>query len=145
MSHISEIEIAVSDLKAFEKACKERGVELVRKTTFKNFGGRHSPCDMAVVDPTNKSAYEAGLVKSADGKSYRLQLDNWDGGRGLNEKIGHNGGLLLQRYGINAARNAAVRQGMSVREELLPDGKVRLVCEPKQQLARAGAGYGSGL
>ena len=145
MSHITQVEeIQVSDLPAFEKACRERGVELRRdQKQFKNFGGRNSPCEMAVVDPQNRKAYEAGLVKTADGKAYVLQVDNWNEGHGLNEKIGYNAGLLLQRYGINAAKNAAVKQGMAVREALQADGSIKLICEPRQVLA--GAGYGSGF
>lgn len=145
MSHITECEVQVTDLTAFEKACRERGVELRREQkTFKNYNERRSPCDMAIAIPGNERAYEAGLVKTKDGKAYKIQVDNYQDGKGMVQAIGRDAGLLMQRYGINAARNAAVRQGMQVREQQLPDGSIRLICEPRQQLAQAGAGYGSG-
>lgn len=140
MSHITSIEIQVSDLTAFEKACREVGVELRREQkTFKSFGGNRVACDMAVAIPGNRDAYEAGLVRNADGK-YTVQVDNWSGGQGLNEKIGHNAGKLLQRYGINAATSQALKQGMSVREEVLANGQVRLVCTEKPKFATQFAG-----
>jgi len=147
MSHITSVDVLVGDLAAFQKACRERGVEFLReKKTFKNYGGRQSPCDMAIVLPGNSEAYEAGLVKTADGKGWKLQVDNYRGGLGMVKAIGHDGGLLLQRYGINAAKNAAVKQGMSVREAVQADGSIKLFCEPRTVLAQAGGGYsGSGF
>lgn len=94
--------------------------------------------------PGNQEAYEAGLVRSVDGKGWKVQVDNFIGGKGMVAAIGKDAGLLMQRYGINAAKAAAIRQGMSVREQQMQDGSIKLVCEPRQQLARAGAGYGSG-
>lgn len=135
----------MTDLTAFEKACRDLGVELRKdQKQFKNYADRRSPCDMAIAIPGNKQAYEAGLVKTKDGKAYKIQVDNYQDGKGMVQAIGRDAGLLMQRYGINAARNAAVKQGMSVREQKLEDGSIRLVCEPKQQFAQAGAGYGSG-
>lgn len=162
MSHISKIEIVIVDLDAFEAACRELGVELRRnQKTFKSFAGAKHPCEMAVVDAANQEAYELGLVRARydnnqasrtfgqvvqdpNGSAYMALTDNWDGGKGLNEKIGENAGLLMQRYGLNAARRQAAQQGMSVvREERLPNGSVRMVFEPRKQYAQAGA-YGSG-
>lgn len=148
MSHITECEVQVSDLTAFEQACRDRGVELRREQkTFRNYGGRQSPCDMAIVLPGNKHAYEAGLVKTKDGKAWKVQADNFDAYNkdgGLTKVIGENAGLLVQRYGINAARNAAVKQGMSVREVQQADGSIKLICEPKQVYAQASGGWSSG-
>lgn len=145
MSHITTLTLQVTCLDSFALACQQRGVELKRdQHTFRNFAGQRTKCDMAVVDPTNKEAYEIGLIRSPDGKSYAVQMDNWDGGKGLNAKVGENAGLLMQSYGINAARRQAQKQGMAVFEERLPDGSVRLKCEPRQQLAQAGAGAWQG-
>lgn len=97
---------------------------------------------MAIVLPNNKDAYEAGLVKDGDG--WKIQVDNFIGGKGMVAAIGHDAGLLMQRYGINAARNAAVKQGMSVREVQQADGSIKLICEPKQVYAQASGGWSSG-
>ena len=148
MSHITECEIQVSDIPAFDKACQDRGCELRRdQKTFKNYGGRRSPCDMAIVVLNDKKAYEAGLIKQPDGK-YKIQVDNFDAyeGGGMVKAIGQDAGLLLQRYGINAAKSAAVKQGMQVREQVQADGSIKLTCEAKQfAFAQSGPGWGSGF
>ena len=157
MSHISTIKVGIFDLDAFQLACSQKGVELRRnQKTFKNYGGRQDACEMAVVDATNPQAYELGLVRARyneqkklvadkDGTCWMIQMDNYSGGKGMNQKVGKNAGLLLQRYGINAARNAAVREGMTLSEMQLEDGSIRLICEPKQEFAKASAGgYGTG-
>ena len=140
MSHISQIAIEVKDIDALEIACRERGVELRREQkTFRTFRGAQTKCDMAIVDPTNNRAYEIGVVLGKDGV-YKLQTDEWQGGLGMNEKVGDRAGLLLQRYGLNVAKRQAAKQGWAANEQRLPDGSIRLVCEPKQQYATAGAG-----
>lgn len=148
MSHITECEVIVSDTTAFEEACKQIGVELRRdQKTFRNYGGRRSPCDMAIVLPGNRDAYEAGLVKTKDGKGWKIQVDNFDKYQtkgGMCETIGEDAGLLMQRYGINAAKTAAVKQGMSVREVKQTDGSIKLICEPRQVYAKSGGGWSSG-
>jgi len=104
-------------------------------------------CEHAVSIPGDKTVYEIGLVLLANG-SYQLHYDEFNGGYGLQAKVGRKAGLLLQRYGLNAAANQARKQGMTVRSEtVLPDGRIRLVCEPRQQFAQAGGGQfvGSGF
>jgi hypothetical protein len=140
MSHVSTLAIQVSDVDAFEAACRECGVELRREQkTFKTYGGTRNPCDMAVVDVSNPNAYEIGLVRTADGR-YEVKTDEWGRSGGLKEKVGENAGRLLQHYGISAAKRVAQKQGMHVHEQRLPDGRIRLVCEPRQQQATASAG-----
>lgn len=145
MSHISELKIAVRDVDAADAACRELGVELRRnQKTFKNYGNRQSPCDMAICVPgAGRDTFEAGLIKQKDG-SYLVQMDNWQGGYGLNEKIGANATKFLQAYGVCAAEAAAKKQGMVTNRHQQPDGTIRLVCEAKPQYAVAGRGYGSG-
>ena len=146
MSHISSIEVKITDLGAFEAACTECGVELRRnQRTFRNYGGRNSPCEMAVVLPGNERAYELGLVRTADGQSYAIQMDNWQRGLGMNDKVGTDACTLRQLYGVHAATAAARKQGMNVARQQLPDGSIRLVCEPRVAYAQAGAGIGSGF
>lgn len=147
MSHITTAEVQVSDIDSFDAACKALGLELRRdQKTFRNYGGRKTPCDMAIVWAGNKEAYEAGLVKRPDGK-YEVQCDNFDAytasskALSLNSVIGNNAGLLLQRYGLNVARKAAAKQGMSVREVKQTDGSIKLVCEPRQLGQFVGSGF----
>jgi hypothetical protein len=143
MSHISTIKVKIRDLDALESACRELKVELRRnQKQFKTYNGALTPCDFAIVVPGERRAYEAGVVKAADGDGWELQVDNWNEGQGLNDRIGHDAVKLQQYYGIHAATAAATRQGMRVARTQLPDGSIRLVCEPKPQFAVAGAGGG---
>ena len=143
MSHITTCEVQITDLGAFEAACQECGVELRRdRETFKNYGGRNSPCEMAVVLPGNERAFELGLVRSADGKGYTIQMDNWQKGYGMNDRVGHDACTLRQLYGVHAAMAAAKKQGMSVARQQLADGSIRVICEPRVAYAQAGMGSG---
>lgn len=143
MSHISTIEVRITDLDAFEAACRECGVELRREQKrFKNYGGRNSPCEMAVVLPGNERAFELGLVKSEDGDGYTIQMDNWQQGYGMNDKVGRDACTLRQLYGVHAATAAAEKLHMKVQRTQLADGSIRLICEPRQQYAQAGIGSG---
>ncbi len=143
MSHISTIEVTITDLGAFEAACQECGVQLLRdQKRFRNYGGRNTPCEMAVVLPGNERAYELGLVRSADGKGWTIQMDNWNRGNGMNEKVGTDACTLRQLYGVHAAMAAAKKQGMSVARQQLADGSIRVVCEPRVAYAQAGVGSG---
>ena len=146
MSHITQVEIQITDVDALAQACSLIGVELrCEQKTFTAYGGGQHKCEMAIVDPQNERAYELGVVQSKDGKGWQIKMDNYMGGKGMNAKVGDDAGLLLQRYGLCVARKQAMKQGMAVREERLQDGRIRLVCEPRQALAAAGGGFvGSG-
>ena len=151
MSHITTIKTKFANLEAVELAARECGVELRRnQKTFLAFAGEKHPCDAAVCVPEaiaktlDRPPYELGLVKQADG-SYEARIDNWQGGYGLNARIGNDACKLQQLYGIHAATLAARRQGMNVTRQNQQDGSIRLICEPKPVYAQAGAGWaGSG-
>ena len=106
---------------------------------------------MAIVDPHNERAYEIGLVEAkrvaGQPPSWEMQVDHWGQGGGLYAKLGNQFGLLLQRYGIAAAERKATSEGWQSHRETLPDGSIRLICEPKPVFAQAaaGGGWGSGF
>lgn len=148
MSHISKLSVRITDADALAQACRELGLDLRRdQRRFKTFAGQQNECDMAIVDPANKLAYEVGLVAAKDGKGWEVHLDEWDGGKGIMHKLGTQAGLLLQRYGIAAAERKASADGWQSRRETLQDGSIRVICEPKPQFAQAaaGGGWGSGF
>jgi hypothetical protein len=145
MSHITTLSVKVTCIDALAQACQELGVELRREQRhFTTFAGQQNRCDMAIVDPHNQKAYEIGLVAAKDGKGWEVHIDDFMGGQGLFAKVGPRAGLLLQRYGIAAAERKASADGWQSRRESLPDGSIRLVCEPKPVFAQAAAGGGWG-
>ncbi len=141
MSHCVDIKTVIQDLDALEAACEKLGLELKRgQQTYKWWG--HSvgdypipeglteedlgKCEHALVVKDNAQAYEVGLVKTKDGKGYRLLYDYYGGGKGLMAKIGDNADTLTQRYAAEVATRQARRQGYRVTEMLGVDGKIRL-------------------
>jgi hypothetical protein len=143
LSHISRLAVKITDCDALARACQELGVELRREQrTFRTFGGNTDKCEMAIVDPQNKQAYEIGLVPLKDGTGYEVLVDHWGAGGGLYAKLGEQFGLLRQRYGICAAESRAQKDGWNSWRQQQPDGSIRLVCEPKPQFATAAAGGG---
>lgn len=148
MSHISTLAVRITNADALAQACRELGVELRRdQHTFKTYAGQQSRCDMAIVDPTGRAKYEIGLVaveaKGDKPAGWDMKVDHWASGGGLYEKLGDKFSTLLQHYGIAAAEHKASADGWQSYRETLPDGSIRLICEPKPQFVEQGAGGGS--
>ena len=119
MSHISKIELEVTDLESLDRACSHIGLTLNRnQLTFKWYDG-NGQCDHAIRIPG--ASYEIGLIKKDD--KYELQTDFWDDK--ISEVIGENGGLLNQRYAVEQTRTQAIRKGYRVIERQI-DNTVRL-------------------
>lgn len=107
MSHVVTGEAEITDLDAFEAACPNLGLELVRdQTTFKWYGTHVGDyplpagfrkedmghCHHAVRVKGKPGAYEIGLVPRRDGKpGWLLMYDFFAGGRGLMECISKDG------------------------------------------------------
>ena len=144
MSHISTVELHVTDLNCLESACLELGLEFVRDvTSYRWFGifvgdaplphgfskSELGKCEHVIRIPGDGTAYEVGVVSRRDGKpGYTLLWDSWQGGYGLQAHVGENCGKLSQTYATHVATNQARRQGYSVRREVLANGKVQLTC-----------------
>jgi len=84
-------------------------------------------CDHAIRIPGNSKAYEIGVCKLANG-NYSLRWDFWQGGYGMQDKVGANAGKLSQLYGVHVAAKAARKQGYSVQRRQLQDGRIQLMC-----------------
>ncbi len=119
MSHISTIELEVTDLKSLDRACRQMGFRLNRnQKTFKWYSGM-AQCDHAIRIPG--AEYEIGLIRK-DGK-YELQTDYWDAN--IAKAIGKNGGLLKQRYAVEQTKTQAIRKGYTVIERKI-ENAIRL-------------------
>jgi hypothetical protein len=142
MSHVADLEMDIKDLDALEKAGKKLG--LVFEKDFKNYkwfgesvGDYPLPagfseadlgkCDHVLRIPNSPGSYEIGVVKRRDGKpGYQLLWDFWQGGYGLQDKIGKDGGLLKQAYSLEVAKKQMLRKGYRVSEKRDAKGNVLL-------------------
>ncbi|MCG8337581.1 MAG: DUF1257 domain-containing protein [Proteobacteria bacterium] len=116
MSHISKIELEVTDLESLSIACEHLRINLVRdKKTFKWFNG-DGECEHVITLPN--ASYEIGLV-SKNGK-YELQTDFFD--TAIEAAIGNGGGLLKQRYAVERTKAEAKRKGYRVIEKQTEQG-----------------------
>lgn len=124
MSHVERLKIAVSDLNDLKKAAHMLGLEFVEgQTTYRWWG--HSvgdyplpegfteeelgKCHHAIRIPNDPRAYQIGVVQK-NGK-WVLLYDFYNGGFGLEEKIGAGAGKLKQAYGVVVTQRQAQQQG----------------------------------
>lgn len=136
MSHIATVDVEIKDLDALAKAAKACGLEFVTDAkTFRYYSGRRAPCSHALRVPGNDKAYEIGVVKRADGKSYELQYDPFSRGNGMMDLVSSESdkhkqklGRLLQAYSTAVARKEMMKAGYRVSEKVDAKGVVRLVC-----------------
>jgi hypothetical protein len=116
MSHISKIELQVTDLAVLSQACQRLGLELVRgKQSFKWYG-KDGVCNHAIRIPN--AEYEIGVV-AKDGR-YELSCDFYD--PGLVKAVGRNGGILKQAYAVEKAKIEARKKGYFVLEKQTESG-----------------------
>lgn len=135
MSHVTNVQLKVRDLDALEATLVERfsNLELRRgqKTHASYFAG--SQCEHAIGykgrKPSNgpSGEYEIGLVKSADGEGYDLQLDkDYGTGRQLADQVP----ALRREYAAHVATAKATQKlsrfGWRVQREDLPNHSIRL-------------------
>lgn len=74
--------------------------------------------------------YEIGVMRSRDGKSFRLAYDSYGAGRRLEEKAGRDLQKLRQEYAVAVATKKAKKlkqKGFTLKRENMPNGKVRLL------------------
>lgn len=143
MSHLVKMKHRVRDLEALREASKQLGLELVEKNTYNWYGTSVGDfplpvgftkedlgkCDYAIRIPDNPRAYEIGVVKAKEGTGgYELLWDFWNGGYGLQDKIGKDGGLLQQAYVTEVEIKEAYRNGYDVTRSMNEKGEVVLTC-----------------
>lgn len=144
MSHIVTLDLIINDLDALAKASEKLGCELVRNVKSYKWFGKYmgdyplpkdmekenlGKCDhvIRVKNPANQNAYEIGVVKNKNGSGYILAYDFWQGGYGLEEKVGTNCASLKQRYTAEAVLNKIKgRRDIARMEEKNEKGKLKL-------------------
>lgn len=139
MSHVARIDMEIKDLECLKKAAESLGLKFVEGQTSYRWFNQHvgdyplpenfkvsdlGKCEHALSIPGNSTAYEIGVVKRRDGKpGYTLLWDFWQGGYGLQAKVGKDGNLLKQSY----AEAVAMKQLKGFRvQRTVKEGKVVL-------------------
>jgi len=131
MSHVAKMEVEIKDLDALEQACESLGLELARgQKHYKWYG--HSvgdypmpagfterdlgKCDHAIRIPGDNKAYEIGVCESKTGSGYTLLWDFWQGGYGMQAKVGTKGEKLADAYGAKMTAAHWRQKGFRVTE-----------------------------
>lgn len=143
MSHITKIELLVTDLDALEEAAGLLGLELRRGQKTHRWYGRlmgDSPlpkgmrpeaagkCEHALrLKDGGSECYEIGVVRVADGVGFALFVDTWQQ-RSLMEAVGEAGARLRQEYSVAVAlrKAKATLRGFVPKREAMPNGRIRL-------------------
>ncbi|MGA2227488.1 MAG: DUF1257 domain-containing protein [Syntrophobacteraceae bacterium] len=136
MSHISKIELEITDLATLRQACERLQLQFMENQTTYSWYGTSigdtplpegitasdlGKCDHAIRVPG--AQYEIGIVKRD--RKYILLWDSWHQG-GLEQKLGKNAGRLKQAYGIEKVRKEARLKGHRICEQKTNQG-IRLV------------------
>lgn len=128
MSHVTSIDIEISDLTALEAAVREMGGTFLRNKKSYGWYG-HSVGDYPLpagftADMLGKcehavgltgTEYEIGVVRNpTKPKTYTLLYDFWGPGQKLKNHFGDGLKKLKQMYGVHAATLAAKKKGYLV-------------------------------
>lgn len=125
MSHITKIDLEIKDLSCLETAAEMLNLDFNRDAkTHLYYAGNRGKCDHSISVRGKKDAYEIGVVANTDG-SYKLNWDDYAGGRGLVDVVGQGASRLKQEYAVAVAEKQARRQGYRVKRENI-GGKIRL-------------------
>jgi hypothetical protein len=160
MSHVVDIDLAITDLDCLKKAVADLGLEWREKNTYRWFG-RHvgdyplpagftkedlGKCEFAVGIPGNDRAYEVGVVQRKDGNGYTLLVDFYAGGRGLcnvvGEKVpgetnrelrdGQNCLKLANCYAAHVSAKSMRKKGYATKVTSTPEGQYRVVATSRR-------------
>ncbi len=119
MSHLSKIELQITDLAALKNACKCLNLQYEEhQKEFIWFARQKTPCESVIKIPG--ANYEIGVCQNPEGKGYILQTDFYD--RNIGRAIGNNGGLLKQAYAVEKGKLEARKKGYQVFEEQTQNG-----------------------
>lgn len=141
MSHVADMQLEILDLQALKNAATRLGLKFQEnKKTYKWFGSHVGDyplpegiakadlgkCEHSMSIEGNAKAYEIGVLKKKNGKGYHLLWDFWQGGYGLQEKIGKDGQKLKQMYATEAAKRQMKREGYRFKEKTDTEGNIYL-------------------
>ena len=112
MSHWTDIECKITDLKALESACRELGYEFITNENARGFGGQLMECDALI--RAEGCRYDVAVVKK--GEEYILKTDFWGGHiRKAFGKGEDNLGRLKEMYNVHKAEHICRARRMKFR------------------------------
>jgi len=130
MSHITLVDVQVSNLAALEKAGTRVGLKL--DMTAKKFRSYNTmTCDGKLYNPLNKAGFEIGLRLQAN-ETYGMLVDHYMGGNGTTRMVesepgAHDLGMLMKYYAEEVAVDELEQQGYMVERLTLDNGELELV------------------
>jgi hypothetical protein len=135
MSHVTNIDIEISNLNALESAIQEMGGTFLRDKKNYTWYGRHvgdyplppgftkemlGKCEHAI--GLGGTDYQIGVVRNpAKPKTYTLLYDFWGPGEKLRSHFGDGLTKLKQMYGVHTATAAAKAKGYYVTRKQVGD------------------------
>lgn len=151
MSHVADVDLKITDLDAFKKACDALGLVVIEgQTTWKWFGQWMNDYS----DPNRAAAsrgfapeqfghgdhavrfkdaasgdYELGLVPRRDGgPGWELLYDNYASGTKFARQLGGPGlANLKDEYGAAVAETYWQKKGYTTRREMTADNKMQVI------------------
>lgn len=124
MSHLSKIDVSITNLKALKKAVTKLGGEFKEnQKEFIYYAGNKGKCEHAA--SFQNCSYELGIVKK-DAKTFDLEWDPYYQGN-LTKVLGNKAEKLKQQYAYFCAKDAALMQGFTTTEKVEKDGTIKLV------------------
>lgn len=126
MSHISKVELQITDLDAVRALCKENGWTFKHgQKTCRYWNGAEHPCDHAIGVPGSRDASELGLVQNKDGKGFSLAFDPmcFTGIKG----IGENGTEFKRGYGVCKIEQIAKTKNYKHRRIMKANGSIQVI------------------
>lgn len=140
MSHVTAIDINITDLTALKGAVKELGAEWREgQKTYQWYGrsvGDYPLPDGFTAKDLGKcehairlagTEYEIGVVPKKQGGGYTLLYDFWGPGQRLKSHFGDGLTKLKQMYGVHKATAAARAKGYMVTRKPQSSGAIKLV------------------
>ena len=131
MSHIvQDQEAKIVDLKCLARACRTLGCVLdMEAKTQVYYDGMTNKVDGVIRHATKDKAYQVGLVKNGNSKSFGLAYDDFCGGNGMSEAVGMKCVNLKKEYVKEVLKKSlkeAGHTGVKIRERLLANGCVEI-------------------
>ena len=143
MSHVSEIELKILSLDALKAACARLGLEFVEgQKTYEWYGtwvGDYPKPEWVKIEDLGKcqhaikvpgASYEIGIVEHQG--EIKLLWDFYFTG-GLEQKLGRNGGRLIQAYSVEQTKRTARKAGYFVKEKVEEDKSITLIMERRER------------
>jgi hypothetical protein len=118
--------IKLTDAQSMQEIERRREAFLAKWN--EKWGGANNEPDATTMLHVCQRPYEIGVARRRDGRpGWTLLWDFFQGGYGLQEVIGENGGRLKQAVATAASVRVMKSQGYRCQREQLPNGKVKLV------------------